>query len=74
MGWLRRNVGLVSQEPVLFATSIAENISYGREGATMEDIVQASKEANAYNFITKLPDVSRYRPELTSLELSLACF
>ncbi|KAH9508579.1 ATP-dependent translocase ABCB1 [Bulinus truncatus] len=54
--WLRRNIGLVSQEPVLFATTIAENIRYGRDDVTMEEIIQATKNANAYDFITKLPD------------------
>ncbi|KAL1786649.1 bile salt export pump [Sigmodon hispidus] len=53
--WLRDQIGLVEQEPVLFSTTIAENIRYGREEATMEDIVQAAKEANAYNFIMALP-------------------
>ncbi|XP_073533538.1 ATP-dependent translocase ABCB1 [Phyllobates terribilis] len=54
--YLREVIGVVSQEPVLFDTTIAENIRYGREDVTMEKIVQATKEANAYNFITKLPD------------------
>ncbi|XP_075841088.1 bile salt export pump [Microtus pennsylvanicus] len=53
--WLRDQIGVVEQEPVLFSTTIAENIRYGREEATMEDIVQAAKEANAYNFIMALP-------------------
>ncbi|XP_031432823.1 ATP-dependent translocase ABCB1 [Clupea harengus] len=54
--WLRENMGIVSQEPVLFATTIAENIRYGREEATDEDIERAAREANAYDFISKLPD------------------
>lgn len=53
--WLRDQIGIVEQEPVLFSTTIAENIRYGREDATMEDIVQAAKKANAYNFIMALP-------------------
>uniref|UniRef100_A0A8C9DT68 Bile salt export pump n=1 Tax=Prolemur simus TaxID=1328070 RepID=A0A8C9DT68_PROSS len=53
--WLRDQIGIVEQEPVLFSTTIAENIRYGREDATMEDIVRAAKEANAYNFIMDLP-------------------
>nr|KAF6493312.1 ATP binding cassette subfamily B member 11 [Rousettus aegyptiacus] len=53
--WLRAQIGIVEQEPVLFSTTIAENIRYGREDATMEDIVQAAKKANAYNFIMDLP-------------------
>uniref|UniRef100_A0A8K9URQ3 ATP-binding cassette sub-family B member 5 n=1 Tax=Oncorhynchus mykiss TaxID=8022 RepID=A0A8K9URQ3_ONCMY len=54
--WLRENMGIVSQEPVLFGTTIAENIRYGREDATDEDIERAVREANAYDFISKLPD------------------
>lgn len=53
--WLRSLMGVVEQEPVLFATTIAENIRYGQENATMEDIIRAAKEANAYNFIMDLP-------------------
>lgn len=55
--WLRSLIGIVEQEPVLFATTIAENIRYGRPGVTMEDIITAAKEANAYNFIMDLPQV-----------------
>ncbi|XP_063789643.1 bile salt export pump-like [Pseudophryne corroboree] len=53
--WLRSLIGIVEQEPVLFATTIAENIKYGRDGVTMDDIITAAKEANAYNFIMDLP-------------------
>ncbi|XP_013816118.1 bile salt export pump isoform X2 [Apteryx mantelli] len=53
--WLRSQIGIVEQEPVLFATTIAENIRYGRDEATMEEIIKAAKEANAYNFIMDLP-------------------
>uniref|UniRef100_A0A670JM10 Bile salt export pump n=1 Tax=Podarcis muralis TaxID=64176 RepID=A0A670JM10_PODMU len=53
--WLRSLIGIVEQEPVLFATTIAENIRYGREDATMEDIIRATKQANAYDFIMDLP-------------------
>ena len=54
--WLRANIGIVSQEPVLFDTTIAENIRYGREGATIADIEAACRKANAYHFIKELPD------------------
>ncbi|KAM9830301.1 bile salt export pump-like [Syngnathus typhle] len=53
--WLRSLIGIVEQEPVLFATTIAENIRYGRPAVSMEDIIAAAKEANAYNFIMDLP-------------------
>lgn len=56
--WLRENIGIVSQEPVLFATTIAENIRYGREDISDAEIEQAAKEANAFDFISRLPDVS----------------
>ncbi|XP_007447541.1 PREDICTED: multidrug resistance protein 1 [Lipotes vexillifer] len=54
--YLREIIGVVSQEPVLFATTIAENIRYGRENVTMEEIETAVKEASAYDFIMKLPN------------------
>ncbi|XP_059633646.1 putative multidrug resistance protein [Cornus florida] len=54
--WLRSQMGLVNQEPILFATSIKENILLGKEGATMELVISAAKAANAHDFITKLPD------------------
>ena len=53
--WLRSHIGVVSQEPVLFDTTIAENIRYGKEDATMEEIQKAAKNANAHNFIMELP-------------------
>ena len=54
--WLRLQIGLVSQEPILFGTTIEENIRYGKLDATMAQIEDAAKEANAYNFIAGLPD------------------
>lgn len=48
----------MSQEPVLFATTIAENIRYGREDISDAEIERAAKEANAFDFISRLPDVS----------------
>ncbi|CAH1444447.1 unnamed protein product [Lactuca virosa] len=54
--WLRSQIGLVNQEPILFATSIRENILFGKEGASMDDVVVAAKGANAHDFIVKLPD------------------
>ncbi|GFR58628.1 multidrug resistance protein 1 [Elysia marginata] len=54
--WLRQNVGIVGQEPVLFATTIGENIKYGRQGATMDEVIKACKNANAYDFIMRMPD------------------
>lgn len=53
--WIRQKIGLVSQEPVLFASSIKDNIAYGRDGATIEEIKTAAELANAAKFIDKLP-------------------
>jgi ATP-binding cassette, subfamily B (MDR/TAP), member 1 len=53
--WLRAQMGLVSQEPALFATSIRENILYGKEDATAEEVTAAAKAANAHSFISQLP-------------------
>ncbi len=49
--WLRDQMALVSQEPVLFSGSIKENIRLGRLDATDEEIVEAAKNSNAHNFI-----------------------
>ncbi|KAK7381341.1 hypothetical protein VNO78_33965 [Psophocarpus tetragonolobus] len=53
--WLRSQMGLVSQEPALFATSIKENILFGREDATEEEVVEAAKASNSHHFISQLP-------------------
>ncbi|KAL6899211.1 hypothetical protein ACP4OV_005869 [Aristida adscensionis] len=53
--WLRAQMGLVSQEPVLFATSIRENILFGKEDAAEEEVIAAAKVANVHDFIFKLP-------------------
>ncbi len=54
--WLREQIGVVSQEPVLFATSITENIRFGRLDVSQDEIEKATNLANAYDFINKLPD------------------
>ncbi|XP_021747650.1 ABC transporter B family member 1 [Chenopodium quinoa] len=54
--WLRQQIGLVSQEPALFATSIKENILLGRPDASMVEVEEAARVANAHSFIIKLPD------------------
>ncbi|CAA6655538.1 unnamed protein product [Spirodela intermedia] len=62
--WLRQQIGLVSQEPALFATSIKENLLLGRQEATQVEIEEAARVANAHSFIIKLPKVMirRYLP------------
>ena len=49
---LRKLIGIVNQDPLLFNTTIAENIAYGCPEATREDVIKAAVEANADNFIT----------------------
>ncbi|EOA25505.1 hypothetical protein CARUB_v10018848mg [Capsella rubella] len=53
--WLRSQMGLVSQEPALFATSIEENILFGKEDASMDEVVEAAKSSNAHDFISHFP-------------------
>ncbi len=53
---LRDQISIVLQEPLLFSASIAENICYGRLEATMDEIIAAAKNANAHDFISKLPE------------------
>ncbi|KAF5186153.1 Abc transporter b family member [Thalictrum thalictroides] len=53
---LRKHIGLVQQEPALFATSIFENILYGKDGSSESEVIEAAKLANAHNFISSLPD------------------
>ncbi|KAF2549812.1 hypothetical protein F2Q68_00037448 [Brassica cretica] len=54
--WLRGHIGLVSQEPALFATTIRENIMYGKDDATDEEIGRAAKLSEAFSFINNLPE------------------
>ncbi|KAL8149928.1 hypothetical protein AgCh_006801 [Apium graveolens] len=54
--WLREQIGLVSQEPALFATTIKENILLGRPDATLEEIEEAARVSNVHSFIIKLTD------------------
>jgi len=51
VGWLREQIGLVGQEPVLFSGTIADNIALGKRGATRADVIEAAKMANAHAFI-----------------------
>ncbi|XP_042515440.1 ABC transporter B family member 19-like [Macadamia integrifolia] len=54
--WLRDQIGLVNQEPALFATTILENILYGKPAATIAEVEAAASAANAHSFITLLPN------------------
>jgi len=53
---LRRQIGIVSQEPFLFSGTVAENIAYGKAGATEHEIIAAAKAANAHEFILGFPE------------------
>ncbi|CAK4514418.1 unnamed protein product [Aphanomyces euteiches] len=53
--WLRDQIGLVGQEPTLFSNTIAENIRHGKPGATDEEVYEAAKQANAYDFVMGFP-------------------
>lgn len=52
---VRRNIAVVTQDPLLFDGTIAENILMGRDGATEEEMIEAAKAANAHDFIVELP-------------------
>ena len=53
---LRHQFAIVLQDPLLFSTSIAENVAYARPDATMDEIVAATRAADAHEFISRLPD------------------
>ncbi len=56
LGWIRRHIGLIAQEPFLFSGTIRENIAYARPQATFADIVRAARLACIDEFIQRLPD------------------
>jgi ATP-binding cassette subfamily B protein len=53
---LRRNIGTVLQDPLLFNDTVRNNIAYGRPEATLEEVEKAARAANAHHFISQLPD------------------
>ncbi len=56
MDWLREHVAVVRQEPILFATTIVDNIRYGRPTASTEEVIAAAKAANAHDFVSAFPE------------------
>ena len=68
--WLKKHVGYVAQDSILFSDTIANNISYGLDNSEVseEDIIEAAKNANAHEFISKLPN--KYQTKLEGTELS----
>lgn len=53
---LRSQIGLVSQEPVLFSSTVGDNISYGNPEASQQQVEDAARAANAHSFVSKLPE------------------
>lgn len=68
--WLRNHMGLVQQEPVLFSTSIRENIIYARHNATEAEMKEAARIANAHHFISNLPHGYDTHVGMRGLELT----
>ena len=73
LDWLRKQIGVVNQEPSLFGTTIKENILFGKSDATDDEIVAAAKSANAHNFIMKLPDVILFNFEFFNKCVIILC-
>lgn len=55
--WFRSRIGLISQEPILFDLTIAENIAYGLENVPLDKIIEAASKANIHDFVQRLPQV-----------------
>ena len=56
VSWLRSQIGMVGQEPTLFTGSILDNIKQGKPGATIDDVHEAARMANAFDFVSAFPD------------------
>jgi ATP-binding cassette subfamily B protein len=68
--WLRRQIGVVAQEPLLFSSSVADNIRYGRPDASDAEVEAAARAANAHEFIARFPDGYRTRVGERGVQLS----
>lgn len=68
--WLRNHVATVHQEPVLFSTTIRENITLGRHNATDAEVIEASRIANAHHFIASLPHGYDTHVRMPTLQLT----
>ncbi|GHG67861.1 ABC transporter transmembrane domain-containing protein [Comamonas sp. JC664] len=68
--WLRRNIGMVAQEPQLFSCSIADNIRYGRPEATDAQVEEAARAANAHAYIERFPEGYRTQVGERGVQLS----
>jgi ABC transporter fused permease/ATP-binding protein len=69
-GWLREQIGMVSQEPVLISSTIEENIRYGKPTATQQEVEEAARAANALEFIERFPEGFQTRVGEKGLQLS----
>jgi len=65
---LKKRIGYVAQDSILFTDTIANNIAYGLENVSENDIIEAAKQANAHEFISKLPE--KYETKIGGTELS----
>lgn len=69
--WVRDQIGMVGQEPILFATSIIENVMMGKENATEKEAIAACITANADNFISALPQ--GYDTQVHFIQMGCIC-
>ena len=70
LGWLRSQIGIVSQEPILVSSTIEENIRYGKPSASDSEVRDAAKTANAYDFVMGFPEGFKTRVGEKGLQLS----
>jgi len=70
VAWLREQIGIVSQEPILISSTVEENIKYGRETAPPDQIERAAKSANAWEFIQRFPERMQTKVGEKGLQLS----
>ena len=68
--WLRSQIGIVSQEPVLISSTIEENIRYGNPSASESEVVKAAREANAHEFIMNFTDGYKTKVGEKGIQLS----
>ncbi len=68
--WLRENIGIVSQEPVLISSTIEDNIRYGKPDASDADVRTAAVAANAFDFVSAFPEGFRTRVGEKGIQLS----
>ena len=70
LDWLREQIGIVSQEPILISSTIEENIRYGRPTASFAEVEAAARAANAYDFVMRFPEKFKTRVGEKGIQLS----